>query len=94
MVDANVIPAMTDPLGKYWPQPEPSLMAVDATHAVMELTSFKMLSEYSASIPSGVYAGKMWKSTKDKRRWFLRWYALDEGNTEFCSINTREILIA
>lgn len=36
-------------------------MLLDATDAVMTRREFDSLDEYSTSLPSGVYAGKIWK---------------------------------
>lgn len=56
------IPAMTHPLGKHWKQPEVDEITIDDTHALMSQRAFDKLLEYSASRPSGVYEGKMWKA--------------------------------
>lgn len=57
----NVIPPITDPMGRNWGQPDSSLITLDKTHALMSMATFNRLAEYSASNPSGVYVGKMWK---------------------------------
>ena len=54
------IPPMTDPLGRYWHQPDAGEIMIDATHAMMPAETLKALPEYSSSNPSGVYSGKMW----------------------------------
>ncbi|MES2218392.1 MAG: hypothetical protein V4501_08265 [Pseudomonadota bacterium] len=94
MIDENVIPPMIDPLGKYWRQPDSSLIGVDEANALMDETTFRGLLNYSTSIPSGVYPGKMWRRTEDGQRWLLCWYGLSGKGDGFCSINNREILIA
>ena len=58
------IPSITDPLGRYWHQPDLGEIAVDGKHAVMTEDSLKKLHDYSHSIPTGTYEGKMWR-----RRW-------------------------
>jgi hypothetical protein len=92
---------MTDPLGRYWNQPSRDLILVDETHAVMTAHTFQQLSEYSATIPSGVYPGKMWrrldgahdrKCPMDGCRWLLCWYGDDIGGK--CGICFREVLLA
>ena len=87
----NRIPPMTHELGKYWRQPSQDSILVDDTHAVMDSTAFEKLAEYSSSMPSGVYPGKMWKALHHGR-WMLRWYGIVEGNPNVCSNNQVEIL--
>jgi hypothetical protein len=90
---SNFIPQMTDPLGRYWSQPKTSAIEIDDTHALMSIETFEALAEYSASKPSGVYPGKMWKCiTRDERR-YLRWYGEVPNDPKVCSINTREVLL-
>ena len=91
MINANEIPPITDPLGRYWEQPSRSVIVVDDTHAVMTRKSFSELCEYSCSIPTGVYEGKMWKR-REGTVWLLCWFAISElpGNVR---IQAREILL-
>lgn len=94
--DPNVIPPITDPMGKYWEQPDSSKILIDDTHAVMDAATFLKLHDYSYSQPTGVYPGKMWRSGRrvvGGEKWFLKWYGLCEDIT-VCSNNAREILIA
>lgn len=87
-----MIPPITDPLGRYWDQPSRREILTDDTHAVMTLPTFRKLAEYSSSLPSGVYDGKMWRGGTMQGRWQLYWYG--PGKTpDMCSINVREILI-
>jgi hypothetical protein len=97
-----MIPEMTDPLGKYWDQPDRSAITIDDTHALMTTATFKKLGEYSASCPSGVYPGKMWsrhdglhddRCAEKDRRWLLCWYDRSELGPDYCSTKFREILI-
>ena len=90
-MNKNTIPEMTHPLSKAWDQPNKSEIAIDDTHALMTERTFKQLRDYSASIPSGVYDGKMWRM-EAKGINYLRWYSSNEDPNK-CSINTREILI-
>lgn len=69
----NTIPVITDPLGVHWKQPARDKIEIDDTHAMMNEISFNQLSEYSSSIPTGVYIGKMWKSFGGNE-WILRWF--------------------
>lgn len=89
----NIIPPITDPLGKNWKQPFTEDILIDDSHAVMTGDSFNLLATYSNSIPSGVYPGKMWKAITDDGRKFLRWYGIVENKPNICSNNQREILI-
>lgn len=88
---SDELPEMTDRLGKYWDQPNRDLIAIDKTHAVMELEEFDRLSEYSTTNPSGVYVGKMWKRWTAKG-WYLCWYGRGVFD-DSCSNNLREILV-
>lgn len=91
----NVIPPITDPLGKYWDQPSAERILLDDTHALMETETFKALAEYSASIPSGVYDGKMWKRRNgggERPEWLLVWFG-PSTKPATCSINSRKILL-
>ena len=97
----NTIPPITDPHGKYWRQPAVSSILIDDTHALMSRLDFMKLAEYSSTIPTGVYDGKMWKRhdgihngkiKPEECKWLLCWYG-PSPHPESCSINSREILI-
>lgn len=91
---------MTDPLGRHWNQPAPDLIEIDDTHALMTKATFEQLPEYSATIPSGVYPGKMWRrhdGAFDIKRerppvWMLCWFG--EVRDGACEIYFREVLLA
>lgn len=87
----HVIPPMTDPLGKHWEQPPRSDILVDDTHAVMSPSTLRRLYEYSSSIPSGVYNGKMWSSCPGGIWWLNWWGPGPEPNT--CWHHGRKILL-
>jgi hypothetical protein len=98
------IPPMTDPLGLHWKQPPREEITIDDLHALMSQRAFDRLAEYSTSVPSGVYVGKMWKrhdgafdraflAQGGKPTWLLCWYGPSARGQEFCSVHTREILI-
>lgn len=98
----NTIPPITDPLGKYWDQPDTSKILVDDTHAVMSQATFEQLAEYSTTNPSGVYHGKMWRrhdGAYDRRPnapppvWLLMWYGVDP-DPAFVKNCHRKIIIA
>ncbi len=97
----NTIPPITDPLGKHWIQPSLDKILIDDTYALMARATFDSLAEYSATIPSGVYPGKMWKRhdglfdpqcKPEDRMWFLMWFGECE-DPGMCSNNFRAILI-
>ncbi|KKK97679.1 hypothetical protein LCGC14_2650360, partial [marine sediment metagenome] len=56
------LPQMTHPLSRHWNQPPADQMAVYDDIAIMDQSALGLLPEYSTSIPTGVYEGKMWKS--------------------------------
>lgn len=96
---SSIIPRMINPLGRYWDQPSSDDMLFDDKHVIMSTEECSKLLEYSTSIPSGKYAGKMWKSFhrwKQERKmmtcWCLRWYE-DADEPGLLNIMKREILI-
>lgn len=102
MSSKNVIPPITDPMGHYWQQPRTDCILLDDTHALMDSHAFKNLCDYSSTIPSGAYPGKMWKrhdgyhDPRCKRQdwhWLLCWFGHSDDPTR-CSINHREILLS
>ena len=89
----NIIPPMTDSLGNFWIQPSTENILIDDTHAVMCRDDFNLLVDYSHSVPSGVYPGKMWKTTAQGGRQFLWWFGISPSRDDICTNNRREILI-
>lgn len=87
------IPPITDPLGRHWQQPGAEKILIDDSHAIMDRQTFDALADYSCSVPSGVYPGKMWKAVASDGRKFLRWYGIAD-DLRLCTCNQREILIA
>lgn len=69
-----MIPEMTNPLGEYWEQPSARNMKFYSHEVAVDLRDFEQLAEYSATVPTGVYAGKMWKRRTSANQWFLCWY--------------------
>lgn len=65
------LPRMTDPLGKHWGQPKELRERVEIyeTHATINEKDWQALPRYDSSMPSGVYAGKVWRRGK-----WLVWY--------------------
>jgi len=90
-----MIPQMTDPLGKYWEQPKIENIVIDDTHALMSKKDFDKLKDYSYSLPSGVYEGKMWAKTRDNKTmlcWFVDKGVITRG-VPMMSIEYREVLL-
>lgn len=87
----NIIPPITDPLGSHWSQPKVEDILIDDHCALMKANDLRKLKEYSTTLPTGVYAGKMWKSQYGGI-WYLRWYGESE-NPNMCSNNQREIIL-
>lgn len=94
-----VIPPITEPMGAHWRQPARDAILVDDVHAVMTELTFRQLAEYSCSMPSGVYPGKMWRrhdGAHDPRctspTWLLCWFS-EGDSTDRCRINYRPILL-
>lgn len=94
-----MIPAMTDPMGRHLNQPPRESIEIDDTHALMTAATFKQLPEYSATIPTGVYPGKMWRrhdgafDHKSKRLpvWLLCWFGeVQDGK---CVVHVRDVLV-
>lgn len=94
-MSANVIPPITDPMGKYWDQPDPANILIDDTHALMDARTFRALHDYSYSQPTGVYPGKMWRAGRKKvdgETWWLKWFGTHE-DPKMCSGHAREIIV-
>lgn len=73
----NIIPEMTDPLGKYWEQPKDIREAeMDDTHVLLTQAQFDGLHDYSASLPTGTYDGKCWRAFGGRKdpNWHLGWF--------------------
>lgn len=97
------IPRMTHPYSRHWDQPDRKRILIDDTHALMTQEDFEKLADYSATIPTGVYEGKMWKRldgcydadflhSGGRPEWLLMWYG-PSPDPEKCSINHRKILV-
>lgn len=95
----QVVPQITEPMGRNWRQPDRSRIVMDETHAFMTRRAFEELAEYSHSMPTGVYDGKMWRSQYATRRggpfalFYIHWYAPSIiGDPTMCSTMTREVV--
>lgn len=89
------IPAITHPLGKVWVQPLATdyvyLPAEDVVAMSEEVLS--KLANYSRSLPSGVYEGKMWKRWTG-RCWQLCWYSgPDPTDNDYMLIGRKDIAV-
>jgi len=90
-----MIPECTHPLSKHWDQPKNTDIEVDDLYALMSQQSFEELKEYSCTIPTGVYAGKMWKAhNRLNGNWYLRWYEDTKIDDGMCLVKSKVILIA
>jgi hypothetical protein len=92
VISSAGIPPITDPLGRYWKQPPADSVLVDDEVALMEKEHFDMLYDYSASIPTGTYAGKMWKSQRFDG-WVLLWYEDDPDGQLDLLLQRRPIVL-
>ena len=92
-VDCNIIPAITSSLGMYWKQPPLSEITITDDAALMNRKAFNELAEYSASVPTGVYVGKIWKCEISGMVWLLRWYTFSNDGADYCTIQSRQITI-
>lgn len=99
-INKNYIPDMIHPLSKGWfTQPKREDLLIDDKTVIMSEENFKMLVEYSTSVPYGAYEGKMWKAHKYEVidgvkvwKWYLCWFGLSEKKG-FVSNNMREIIL-
>jgi hypothetical protein len=75
-----------------WREKRASLsMLLDETDAVMSPAEFADLSEYSSSLPSGTYVGKLWKCrAASGPRWLLGEY-VDDATPGMIGIRWRHI---
>lgn len=87
----TIIPPMTHRLGKCWDQPPVEDIWFLDDLAVMAPRTFDDLADYSRSLPSGVYDGKMWRSQFGKD-WYLKWFAPAKLPNE-CQVMYRRIAV-
>lgn len=92
LANPNVIPRITEPMGKYWKQPDVTKFVIDANEVLMTQADFNALAEYSCSMPTGVYVGKSWKCER-KDGWYLVWFGFSDRGPEYCSNNRRKIIV-
>lgn len=88
------VPPITDRLGRHWEQPPVQDIEFDYEYAYMTEEAFDKLGEYSTSIPTATYAGKMWKARIGKtKNWKLRWYEDHPTDPKVLLIPSRRIVI-
>jgi hypothetical protein len=61
VTNQHPIPPITDPMGKYWNQPNRFEIEIDDKSALMSQKTFSQIPDYTHSQPTGVYPGKMWR---------------------------------
>lgn len=83
---------MTNPLGRFWEQPNLNEILIEDDNAIMTGITFSKLKNYSHSIPSGVYEGKMWRGVDRSGIDYLAWYGSSD-NPDKCSINHKVIIL-
>lgn len=86
------IPPITDPMGKMWEQPDPSRIIIHGHFALMDENAFDLLHEYSSSVPTLVYVGKMWKA-RVGMDWVLRFWDFSHKGEYFCKMQERLIVV-
>lgn len=89
----HLIPPMDDTRSSFWQQPSRTEILVTGDHAAMTQAAFDQLSEYSRSMPSGVYPGKMWKLFTEDNTPYLCWYGIVADNPDVCSNNYRKVVL-
>jgi hypothetical protein len=89
----HIIPPITDKMGRSWDQPDRHEIEIDGSYARMSLKTFEALKDYSWTMPTGVYPGKMWRAfNSDLNTWWLRWYGEHE-DPKLCRNHQREIIV-
>lgn len=81
---------------RLWGQPHRNEILVTDETATMPEDVFRVLKEYSHSVPSGQADGKMWKARwEDNQKietiWYLRWYSIED---KYVTTHSRKIVIA
>lgn len=83
---SDEIPTIVHPLGGGWCQPSRVEILIDDSIALMTRDTRDQLHHYEHSLPTAVYAGKMWRC----REW-LCWFG--EGEEGMCTVHHRRIII-
>lgn len=97
-------PPLDSPFGAgSWKQPRREDVLIDDDHALLTVEDFNALPEYSCSIPTGAFPGKMWRrhdgahdmSARARGHtpvWMLCWYGYTSDPKQL-SINRRRVLL-
>lgn len=90
----KVIPTMPHNYIGLWQQPRyEELYFPDDESVIVSRNVFNKLMEYSTTMPTGVYPGKMWRAEINGVH-YLRWYGLHATEPErLCTNNQRLLLI-
>lgn len=93
------VPEAQSPYGKnafHMPHRHDIGFIEDQNFCSMKQRTFDKLAEYSTTIPTGVWPGKMWKAQLNNEegefRWYLRWF--DEVVKNSCQIHDLKIIVA
>lgn len=99
-----VVPSIPKEKSTFWSQPAPSTFVFQIPDGTQEPNLVYMaekdrawLKDYSHSMPTGVYPGKMWKcqwtNLDGSIDWHLVWYGIVPDKPEVCSIHHCPILL-
>lgn len=99
--DYHIIPPITDPMGRHWHQPDRFDIEISQAGfgiAWMSQKTMDKLPEYSSTVPTGTYAGKMWRADVNRDpvktpEWWLCWMAWSKKNPQDLLIHNRPIEI-
>lgn len=91
------IPPITDPMGQHWKQPDRSRIVFTKDCAIMSQQTLGQLADYSASVPTGRYDGKMWKAERTgaggKSDWVLCWYHGSDPTSMTITLSTLPVAV-
>jgi hypothetical protein len=94
MTQLKEIPKMHHPLSSQWDQPRTCDLLVDDYHALMTEETLKQLPNYSASYPTALYEGKMWRSIRPMGIYDEDWlHWVTEDNPVHTKVNIHHRLI-
>lgn len=85
-------PAITSPLGQYWPQPGRDLIVLDGIHALMTTRTMRALKDCTGARPAQPFTGQMWRANF-RGKWWLMWYEPHVLEPERFDVQWRELLV-
>ncbi|MCK4794040.1 MAG: hypothetical protein KAV87_60495 [Desulfobacteraceae bacterium] len=91
--DFNVIPPITNSLGTHWDQPSAEDIKITDSKAIMTDRTLSRLANYSMSVPTGAYEGKMWRRNCGGSNWVLCWFVVDPKDSKYLLTCQRPIEI-